>query len=112
VRGASSLAIELSQAYLIIASDDGFFHVRVVTYAYGIVDVQGHEILSYQWHPNSVSHVRTPHLHLGSGSLVGREELQRSHLPTGFVELHQVLRLLIEEFQVTPLRADWDDLLR
>jgi hypothetical protein len=33
------------------------------------------------------------------------------HLPTGFITLADIVRLLIDEFGVEPLRADWRDVL-
>jgi hypothetical protein len=82
----------------------GPWKVSTEAYYYGIHDRQQTEILSYHWHPKTE---RTfPHIHLHSGSSVIRA-LQGIHLPTGRVSLEQVLRLLIEEMKVKPLRADW-----
>jgi hypothetical protein len=45
------------------------------------------------------------------GSGVGREELQKAHIPTGRVELEDVLLLAIREFGVRPRRDDWEEIL-
>jgi hypothetical protein len=39
--------------------------------------------------------------------MVGRPELTRAHLPTGLINLADLLRLAVEDFQVRPLRSDW-----
>jgi len=38
-------------------------------------------------------------------------DLADMHLPTGVVTWGRVVRLLIEEFGVAPLRTDWDAVL-
>lgn len=83
------------------------------TYRYSIFDRDGHEVLSYHWHPNSHSHVTTPHLHLGCGVASWRLDLSKAHIPTGMVTLEAVLLLTIEELalDIEPLRADWRGIL-
>ena len=66
-------------------------------------------ILSYHWHPNGRSRVKTPHLHVGGRTTP--VDLSKAHLPTGFVTLPAVIRMTITEFGVEPLRADWRDVL-
>src|SRR5690606_6862879 len=51
--------------------------------------------------------VSYPHLHVNGALTVSR----RMHLPTGPVGLNEVLAFLISEYDVTPLRADWQDIL-
>jgi hypothetical protein len=59
-----------------------------------------------------------PHLHV-SASLDAqvnaltrlRIDLDKVHLPTGLVSLQAFVRMLIAEFGVRPLRADWQDRL-
>lgn len=52
-----------------------------------------------------------PHLHLGAGSGVSREGLQKAHIPTGRVELEDVLLMAIRELGVRPRRDDWQEIL-
>jgi len=114
LRGSARVMLRAAQWYEITttALPSRRFIVELTGYFYTLLDHNLREMVAFHWHPTANSHVRTPHLHLGPGSQVGRAELQRSHLPTGFVELQQVLRLLIEEFDVTPLRDDWGAILR
>lgn len=94
------------------------FQVHTTNYRYHILDRDGREILAYHWHPDGVSSVTEPHLHL-SGQLrpldAGRRAvpipLGEMHLPTGIVSLAQVVRLLITEFGVEPRRDDWETVL-
>ena len=81
--------------------------MAVVSYLYAVRVPDGIEILAYQWHPEGVSSVITPHLHLASGSGVTRPRLLGAHLPTGHVTLAQFVRCLIEELGVEPRRPDW-----
>jgi hypothetical protein len=72
---------------------------------------EGPEIVAYHWHPGRRSPIDFPHLHLGAGSGVDREELHKAHLPTGRVELEDVLLMAIQEFGVRPRREDWEEIL-
>ena len=76
-----------------------------------IYDAEQREVLLYHWHPRGNSPVATPHLHLEQGAQVGRTEIRDAHLPTGDVSMEAILRVLIEEMGVRPLRPDWDAVL-
>ncbi len=80
-------------------------------YAYSLDDADGREILAYHWDPRRSSHVRRPHLHLGAGARLGREDLLGSHLPTGFVAVQDLLLFAIRDLGVRPLRPDWESVL-
>ncbi len=80
-------------------------------YYYSILDGEGREVIAYHWHPGRRSPINFPHLHLGSGSGVSRNELQKAHIPTGRVELEDVLAMAIREFGVRPRRDDWAEIL-
>lgn len=100
-----------------IHSQNGFL-VSTSAYRYHILDRDGREILAYHCHPDGVSSVTEPHLHL-SGRLspldTGPRDIpvrfDEMHLPTGMVTLAQVVRLLITEFGVEPRRDDWEAVL-
>ena len=85
--------------------------VSTFGYYYTLREPEGPEIVAYHWHPGRRSPIDFPHLHLGTGSGVGREELQKAHIPTGRVELEDVLALVIREFGVRPRRDDWAEIL-
>lgn len=80
-------------------------------YLYALKEPEGREILAYHWHPGRRSPIDFPHLHLGAGSGVSRDELQKAHIPTNRVELEDVLALAIREFGVRPRRDDWAEIL-
>lgn len=89
-----------------------------MSYEQRILDRDDREVLAFHWHPTGLSNVTDPHLHLSSrlGQIeMGRNQapldLAEMHIPTGFVTLEDVVRLLITEFGITPLRSDWDALL-
>ena len=83
----------------------------VGSYSYEIHDADGREVLLYHWHPRGSSAIVIPHLHLEQGAGVRREEVRNAHLPTGEVSLKAILRVLIEEMGVRPLRSDWESIL-
>jgi hypothetical protein len=87
-------------------------------YEVNILDRDGGEIVAYHWHPIGKSSVRHPHLHLSNQIRpieLGRNQtplpLADMHLATGVVPLAHLVRMLIEEFDVEPLRDDWDAVL-
>ena len=43
--------------------------------------------------------------------LAGRAEIQRAHISTGRVAVEDVIRFVIMEFGVEPLRPDWGRVL-
>lgn len=79
------------------------------------------EILLYHWHPAGVSPVTDPHLHLSSklppievastGRSPHKVTLSDMHIRTGHILLEDVVRVLIDEFKVKPLRRDWEEVL-
>lgn len=103
--------------------------MRTAEYYYGIEDVDGREVFAYHWHPLVTPQVLFPHLHVYKGA-IGRASLERgdlplthnalrtdlneAHLPTRRVALEDVLRLLLEQFDVEARcdRTEWDKRLR
>ncbi len=90
-----------------------------MSYEYQVLDREEREILAFHWHPVGLSDVTDPHLHLTSRLNpidMGRDQdplpLADMHIPTGFITLEDVVRLLITEFDIRPRCTDWDDLLR
>lgn len=72
----SGLAVEVRQQYRVVGHEP--WKVTTVAYYYTVRESDGPEIISYQWHPAQRSAVTFPHLHLGVGARVGREELGRA----------------------------------
>lgn len=112
VGGPYHLRLRVRMKYMIVRQDDlegGPFKIRTLAYSYSLTSGTGGEIVSYHWHPDSASHVKSPHAHLGHGQLSSGALLTpRTHLPTGRVSLEQVVRSLITEHEVTPRADDWD----
>ena len=111
--GPSQFMLGLQQNYRIVESEQSGtpWRVDVVGYDYVTYDAEQREVLLYHWHPRGNSPVSTPHLHLEQGARVGRPEVRDAHLPTGDVSLNAILRVLIEEMDVRPLRPDWESIL-
>ena len=110
--GPSRLQLALRQYFVTVASAQGStWQIEVSSYFYELLDSDGREILAYHWHPRGNSPVATPHLHLEQGAQVGRPEVRDAHLPTGEVSLNAILRVLIDEMGVRPVRSDWDSIL-
>ncbi|MBA2453355.1 MAG: hypothetical protein H0V47_09300 [Chloroflexia bacterium] len=125
-RGKPDLLFRVRHDYIVIANESGRDRYQTVTpsYDYQILDLQERELLSYHWHPSGVSPVTHPHLDLTSRvrpfeiddpANPSRKPTSISfsdmHIPTGPVLFEHVIRLLIEEFGVVPLRPDWDEIL-
>ena len=110
---ASSLWLTLQQYYHIVEVEGPrvYWMIAVEGYEYTLIDAGGREILTYHWHPRGESPIAFHHLHLEHGAGMVREELQTAHLPTGYVSVADILRLLIVDFRVEPRRGDWEDVI-
>jgi hypothetical protein len=99
------------------------YSVRTTFYHFDILDRDGNEVVVSHWEPEGISPVRTPHLHVpaaapiqlpqrpGSAVASRRTYLNRLHLATGPVTIEDVVEVLIREFDVDPLRSDWETVL-
>jgi len=91
------------------------YQIRLTYYAYTIRDRDERELLAYHWHPEGVSDVTAPHLHIPRVAPIPLPRvdparavaLGEMHLPTNRVLLEDVVELLIREFAIVPLRPDW-----
>lgn len=102
---------------------NGPYTVNSSFYQYIILDYGENEILTYDWHPTGKGANLAPHLHVsaaasiylverdGSARQGRRTHLGSFHQPTGDVLLEDIIELLIEDFKVDPLRADWHAIL-
>lgn len=91
----------------------------VIGYAYAVQDRSGREHLAFHWHPRSPrSAVHVPHAHVSAalrattpGGAQAILPLDKVHLPTGFLSLADIVRLLIGELGVEPRVANWQERL-
>ncbi len=107
LNGRSDLYLSFRQQYKVLRhSERGRFRVTTLYYSYAVETQDGQEIAGYHWHPDGVSPVKFPHLHLGSAARIGMEELTRkAHFPTGRVAFEDVVEFLIATFGVEPDRT-------
>jgi hypothetical protein len=91
----------------------GPYKVETVAYYYTVIELDDpwREVFAYHWHPQGRSPVIFPHFHLYQGVGTMRGEVRKAHFPTGRIALEEVLRLVIQEFGVIPLRDDWEAIL-
>ena len=115
------ILLDVSIDYRVAVTSDPHepFVVRTESYLYRFLTSEEHEFLAFHWHPIGLSDVVDPHLHLSSRLNpidMGRNQdplpLAEMHIPTGFVTLEDVVRLLIAEFGIRPRRPDWETVLR
>jgi hypothetical protein len=101
------LYLSFRQQHKIIKDpQNGPFRVTTLYYGYAIERQDAQEIVGYHWHPDGVSPVKFPHLHLGPAAQIGLEELSRkAHLPTGRIAFEDVIELLVATFGVEPDRT-------
>ena len=92
---------------------------KTIMYEYRLLDRDERELLVYHWQPGpdflGPDH---PHLHVSASlhaqvDAVTRQEiaLDKLHLPTGQVTIAAIVRFLITEFGIAPLRDDWHEIL-
>jgi hypothetical protein len=109
-------ALNVDQQYRIIEFEGsrGPFKVRTVGYAYTLEEAAhpGAPLLAYHWHPRGHSQITYPHLHIYQCAEIRRLDGRVAHFPTGRVAFEEVLRLLIIDFGVTPIREDWTEVLQ
>ncbi len=111
--GPSRIWLYFHQYYRIVQLEisGNLWTVTEVGYEYQILDSNHREILAYHWHPMGQSSFISQHLHVGHGAMASREEIETAHLPTGYVSLPDIIRLLIRDFRATPKRGDWESIL-
>ena len=90
--------------------------ISLVGYMYTIQLRDPTEVVAYQWHPQRTIDLPYPHVHFGPASArpdsaVRTGELHNVHVPTGLVSIEEVIRLVVDEFQVEPRRPDWEVIL-
>lgn len=82
------------------------WRVTLVETSYIVFDLtDNREILAFHWHPHVLGKA-FHHVHLEAG-LRAAPAFIGLHVPTGGVQLEDVLTFLIDELGVQPRRADW-----
>ena len=82
---------------------------RATRYVVQVMDADERELLTYHWHPFGPSWAGFPHLYLGDP--IAAADFAKAHLPTGFIPLAAIVRLLIVDLGVAPIRPDWQAVL-
>ena len=93
--------------------------VQLANYQMRLLDRFERELIVYHWMPGPLflgpDH---PHMHVSASfsaqidaNRVREIDLDRLHLPTGRLTVAALVRMLIAEFGVAPLRDDWRDIL-
>jgi len=110
LRGSTPLLLVVKIGFRLTKLGSRSWDAAITSYHCALEDQDEREILTCHLHPH-IAHVTFPHLHLGPGAMASRPELSTAHLPTGLVELRDVLRCAVRDFAVAPLRSDWADVL-
>ena len=119
---ASGLLLDISHVFEIVRAAEPRVRWRVSTrmYEYRILDQQETELLVWHWQPGDEwfgpDH---PHIHVSAtlqarmrdGEELRAFDLDKIHVPTGRVLLEAVVRMLINEFNIRPARANWEAIL-
>jgi hypothetical protein len=112
LNGRPDLYLFRQQYKVIKDPENGPFRVTTPYYSYAIETQDAQEIVGYHWHPDGISPVKFPHLHLGPGALIGLEDLnRRAHLPTGRIAFEDIVEFLVATFGVEPDRTLWQELV-
>jgi hypothetical protein len=113
LNGRPDLYLSFRQQYKLVKDPaTGPFRVTTLYYSYAIETQGAQEIVGYHWHPDGISPVKFPHLHLGPAARIGLEELNRkAHFPTGRIAFEDVVEFLIATFRVEPDRTIWQEIV-
>lgn len=111
------LAVQFDLRSYLHESEHSGFDAEIAGYNISISLSNNQELLSYHWHPNGIGHFRGPHLHVSARAGVSDEHshsihLGKKHLTTGLVQIEEIVRMLIQDFEVRPLVQDWERRLR
>lgn len=100
----SHASLVIGHQFRVVPDEDLGWHVSTRQYEYYIQDDEERELIAWHWHPESK--ITYPHLHVPAGQIH-----HKMHIPTGRVSIEAVIRLLITEFGVPPIRHDWEVVL-
>jgi hypothetical protein len=93
------LRLEVNFQYVLLESDDerGPYRCSTRGYIFSISDREDHELVSFHWHPLSVSPDLGPHMHIGTTVLPQTGTL---HVATPRVTVEDVIEHLADSFAV------------
>ncbi len=74
----------------------------------GRTEAESKQVIAFDWHPDGRSIILMPHVHIHSE---GTRLSRKHHIPTGPVSFAAVVRFLIAELGVAPVRDDWQTVL-
>ena len=107
LRGRHGLSLRILHAYETTEGGTGWStHTR--SYLYQVYADDGREFIAFHWHPGR-GRIALPHAHFKT--LSEPLAMGKAHIPTGRISLEAVIRLLIEELGVQPIRQDWERVL-
>jgi len=115
IRGTGqTLSFELYHRYVVrqVEGGRGPWTASTAEYIYDVRNHHRNRIAAWHWHPSTRQgddQAPGPHIHA-----YGAHEtltLHKLHLPTGRVSIEAVVRFLIEDLDVVPLRDDWRAIL-
>jgi hypothetical protein len=109
-------ALKLIQQYRIVEDAEpgrGPWKVSTVAYYYTVVipessTAPSQEVFGYHWHPQERNAIAYPHLHLYQGAGTLQPYLVKAHLPTARIAVEDVVRCVITQLGVVPLKEDWE----
>jgi hypothetical protein len=107
VAGRHNLSLKVFHAFD-VSEDPTGWRVRSRAYAYYVLARERGEIIAFHWHPDR-GLVALPHAHFKT--LNDPFPMGKAHMPTGRISMEAVIRLLIDELAVEPLRRDWRSVL-
>ena len=97
-----------------------FSHLEQQSYFYecSIDGNHPHELIAFHWdrEPVGIAGRHEPHIHIGRatlspGSAFSISNFHKLHIPSGYIRFPSVIRFLIEELGVEPIRPNWDEIL-
>jgi hypothetical protein len=113
-RDGQTLSLDLRHRYSVFEAEGarGPWTVSTTEYVYEVADESDEVIAAWHWHPTSGQgddRADWPHLH-AYGS---REKLtlHKLHLVTGRVSIEAVVRFLVDDLDVVPLRDNWREIV-
>lgn len=110
--GKSPIYLTATQGYRLVPDPrfaPGEWKATTRGYAYTVYDTVDHEAtkaIAWHWHPGT-GKSDEPHLHVYREGQIAGEYLNKLHLPGERVAFEAVIKFVIDELGVDPIRMDW-----